>query len=169
MKTKLSIGLIIVITVVVFYFLFFPARLSEQQSLQPKTIETLAERPAEEVVVAKSKSREESKEDDVRRAGMEAEYQKLEAARSDLRRQLSLLKTRLWNLELPAEQANRISEDLRAGYALLKNPPLLGAFHDQQGIEREIKKIEALRDKLADIEKFLDEVRGTEPEPSVDQ
>lgn len=162
MKTKLSIGLILVLVALILYVVFFPSRLSEHQSVQPSANEVVRPMHTEETVTDNDSPQDGVQEDEQRRAQMEAEYQKLEDARQELRRHLGLLKTKLWNLELPAEQARRVGDDLRQGYALLKNPPLLGAFRDQQGIQRESRKVEAIQEKLAEVEKLLDEARAKE-------
>lgn len=151
MKIKLSIGLVVIIVLVVLYFVFFPSRLSEHQALQPA-----ATTPVTEPAAAGTG---EDKEQE-RRAAMQAAYQKLEAARTALRQHLGLLKTDLWDVELPADQARRVTENLKEGYALLRNPLLLGAFHDSQEIQLEIKKIEAVEEKLAGVGKLLDQVRA---------
>lgn len=158
MKTKLSIGLIVIIALVVLYFVFFPSRLSEHQSLQPAATTPAAEPAA--AAPGDNAASGAGEDEEERRAAMEAAYQKLEAERKALRHHLGILKTDLWDVELPAEEARRVTENLKEGYVLLKNPPLLGAFQNSQEIQREIEKIQAVEKKLAGVRKLLDQVRA---------
>lgn len=160
MKRKLSIGLAVIILAALLYFLLFPAPLSEQQSLDTSPVETAKQPVLSDTVTADNTVVKETDDSEARRQRMEEAYQRLEQARKDLRRRLDRLKSRLWNLELPAAQARQVSEDMRRGYLMLKNPLLLGAFYDDQGIEREIKKIGAINKNLVEIETLVDQARS---------
>lgn len=87
-----------------------------------------------------------------RLATLRAEYAELEHAREALRRQLGKLKARLWNARLPADQARALTKQMRAGHALLKNPPLLGAFRNVEAMRRETAKVNSVADKLRELE-----------------
>ncbi|MGI9228893.1 MAG: hypothetical protein ACR2P9_03440 [Gammaproteobacteria bacterium] len=76
-----------------------------------------------------------------RTAAMRQQYAALEQARTELRRRLAGLKAQTWNLRLPPDQARQITTDMRQAHALLRNPPLLGAFADADGIKREQDKV----------------------------
>ena len=94
-----------------------------------------------------------------RREAMRAEYAKLEQERDAVRKRLGILKSRLWKLRVPPERAREIQELMGQGYALLRNPPLLGAFSSTDDIAREIKKVNGISDRLetleTDIEAYL--------------
>ena len=96
---------------------------------------------------AEAQAREEQ-----RLAALRAEYAELEQARAALRRQLGRLKARLWQARLPAAQAQALTRQMRAGHALLKNPPLLGAFRNVEAMRRETAKVNSVTGKLRELE-----------------
>lgn len=103
--------------------------------------------PARPVPSAEALAREEK-----RLAALRAEYAELEQARAALRQQLGRLKARLWKARLPAAQARALTKQMRAGHALLKNPPLLGAFRNVEAMRRETAKVNSVAGKLRDLE-----------------
>lgn len=92
-----------------------------------------------------------------RRQAMRAEYDRLEQAREGVRKQLGILKSRLWRLRVPPDRSRAIQEQMRQGYALLKNPPLLGAFSSADEIAGEIEKVNGVNDRLKTLETDMDE------------
>ena len=88
--------------------------------------------------------------------GLRADFEHLAEARQGLRSRADLLKSRIWDLQLPRADANRISEALHRAYAYLKNPPMLGAYHDRQQLRRERKKIAAMMADLQQAEAIVD-------------
>ncbi|MDE0156464.1 MAG: hypothetical protein OXS28_12765 [Gammaproteobacteria bacterium] len=94
-----------------------------------------------------------------RREAMRAEYEKLEQARDGVRKQLATLKSRLWKLRVPPDRARAIQEQLAQGHALLKNPPLLGAFSSVDEIAGEMEKVSGVNARLealgTDVEALL--------------
>ena len=103
--------------------------------------------PARPATSAEALAREEK-----RLAALQAEYAELEQARGALRRQLGKLKARLWKARLPAAQARALTKQMRAGHALLKAPPLLGAFRDVEAMRRETAKVNSVAGKLRELE-----------------
>ncbi len=91
-----------------------------------------------------------------RREAMRTEYDRLEQARDGVRKQLGILKSRLWKLRVPPDRSRAIQEQMRQGYALLKNPPLLGAFSSADEIAREIEKVNGVNDRLKILEMDID-------------
>ena len=91
-----------------------------------------------------------------RREAMRAEYNRLEQAREGVRKQLGILKSRLWKLRVPPDRSRAIQEQMRQGYALLKNPPLLGAFSSADEIARETEKVNGVNDRLKTLETDMD-------------
>lgn len=103
--------------------------------------------PARPATSAEALAREEK-----RLAALQAEYAELEQARGALRQQLGKLKARLWKARLPAAQARALTKQMRAGHALLKNPPLLGAFRNVEAMRRETAKVNSVAGKLRELE-----------------
>ena len=93
-----------------------------------------------------------------RREAMRAEYEKLEQARDGVRKQLAKLKSRLWKLRVPPEQARSIQEQVAQGHALLKNPPLLGAFLNVDEIAGETEKVDGVSARLQALETEVEEL-----------
>ena len=93
-----------------------------------------------------------------RREAMRAGYEELEQARDGVRKQLARLKSRLWKLRVPPDRARAIQEQLAQGQALLRNPPLLGAFSDPDGIAREIDKVGEVSARLDALETDVEEM-----------
>ncbi len=89
-----------------------------------------------------------------------AEYKKLEKARRNLDRRLARIKGVMWNVELPAEQAEEIVSKIRKGYALLKSKKLLGAFSGLESISDELARVEYVHQNL---ESVLDEIKAAKP------
>lgn len=85
-------------------------------------------------------------------AAMRAAYAELEQARDTVRRQLGRLKSRTWKLRVSPEQARAITEQMQQGYAILKNPPMLGAFSSVAEIRQELGKVTRAADKLSALE-----------------
>ena len=96
----------------------------------------------------------EESEAEQRRAEMKALYKKLEKARRDLDRRLARLKALLWDIELPAEESNRITDQMKNAYVLLKNKRLLGAFRGVEDLQDELSRVEYAYDGLEPIEKM---------------
>ena len=95
-----------------------------------------------------------------RREAMRAEYDRLEQSREAVRKQLGVLNSRLWKLRVPPARARAIREQLAQGHALLKNPPLLGAFSSVDEIAGETEKVNGVSARLealeADVEELLE-------------
>ena len=100
-----------------------------------------------------------------RRAAMRAEYDRLEQARAAVRKQLGRLNSRLWKLRVEAEQSRAIQEQMQQGHALLKNPPLLGAFSSPGEITREIEKVREVNERLKSLETEVEEYLASQQSP----
>ncbi len=90
-------------------------------------------------------------------AAMRAEYARLEQARDTVRLQLGRLNSRIWKLQVSPDQARTIRDQMRQGYALLKNPPMLGAFSSAAEIRKELAKVTRIADKLGALETTVQE------------
>ena len=89
---------------------------------------------------------------DQRRADMEAEFDQLARARRDLDQKLNKLKVVLWDLKLPRAEGDAITETLKNGYAMLKNPNMLGAYSGVDDISTELARVKYLYAQLQQIE-----------------
>jgi hypothetical protein len=92
---------------------------------------------------------------ETRRLAMQDAYADLEKDRLLLNRQLGSLNAKLWGLRLPAARARKIQEDMMGARKLLSSPPLLGAFHDVDGIRHERDRVHAALERLKTIEEEL--------------
>ena len=63
----------------------------------------------------------------------------------------------MWNVQLPAKQAEDIVSKMRKGYALLKTKKLLGAFSGLQSINDELARVEYAYQNLEGV---VEEVRA---------
>ena len=99
--------------------------------------------------------------EDERYAAILAEYKKLEKARRNLDRRLARIKAVMWNVELPAEQAEEIVSKIRKGYELLKTKKLLGAFSGLQSISDELARVEYAHENL---EGLVEEIKAAKSE-----
>ena len=57
---------------------------------------------------------------------------------------------------MPPDRARAIREQVRQGHALLKNPPLLGAFSSVDEITGEIEKVRGINDRLKTLDKDVE-------------
>ena len=95
--------------------------------------------------------------EEARYAAIKAEYKKLEKARRNLDRRLARIKGVMWNVQLPAKQAEDIVSKMRKGYGLLKTKKLLGAFSGLQSISDELARVEYA---YKNLEGVVEEVRA---------
>lgn len=158
MKISTMIGVLLVLAVVIHYVTF---RSDSNAGLKPLS-EMSSSRPAsEEAAINMAPSAQDSasqiidNSDQNRRNDMRAAYAKLEQARKLLKSQANLLKSKIWGLQLPAEQANNVSKKMRQVYAYLKNPPMLGAYFELDEIHIEIRKVEAMQEGLNEAEQLI--------------
>ena len=99
--------------------------------------------------------------EEARYAAIQAEYKKLEKARRNLDRRLARIKGVIWNVQLPAKQAEDIVSKMRKGYGLLKTKKLLGAFSGLQSISDELARVEYAYQSLEGV---VEEVRAAKSE-----
>ncbi len=78
-------------------------------------------------------------------------YKQLEKARRDLDRSLSRLKAFLWNVKLPADEAQAINAELLSAHGLLKNKKLMGAFTNHEAMKDELVKVNYSHNKTKEI------------------
>lgn len=147
MKYVLLIVLALVIGTLAFVFGWF--------GIDSKTI--VVSTPIVETEIAEEPGNEEMIAEEERYAAIKAEYKKLEKARRNLDRRLARIKGVMWNVELPAEQAEEIVRKVRKGYQLLKTKKLLGAFSGLESISDELARVEFAHQNLEGV---IEEVKA---------
>ncbi len=157
MKYILAIVLLLVIGTIIFVMApertFEAGKPSETSAIEQES-ESISTTDTAEMVAA-----------DQRHTAMLAEYEKLEKARRNLDRQLARLKAILWGVMLPREQAAEITEQMKTGYALLKNKRLLGAYYNLSEITSELGQVRFIYNKLKDIEQTVREIKEQNKKP----
>ncbi|MFQ5661357.1 MAG: hypothetical protein ACE5GZ_13115 [Gammaproteobacteria bacterium] len=163
MKKKISIGLIVIAVLVAVYFILVPTKTADQsETASPAGHQSGSVPPPKRAVEERQVNMERESpvdEEALRLEKMKTAYQTLEDSRKRLRRQLGKIKARSWNLELPDGQAAAITKELTRAYALLKNPPLLGAFRDTEGINKAIRQLDTVHGRLDGIEQQITQAR----------
>ena len=151
---KYILGIVLFLIAVTIYFITRPQpdfeageTVVEQQTTGTESAEGPVQ-PDPEMVARQQK-----------RQAMEAEFEKLEKARRNLESRLSRLKAVLWGVEIPKEESDAISNEMKNGYLLLKNKKLLGAYSDVAAITDEYNRVEYLNDYLKKIEEKYREQR----------
>ena len=146
MKYILGIVLFLIATTV--YFITRPAPTFEAGK---ETAAPEIPQEKDQNILQEDESVEEVKADP-RRIAMEAEYEKLEKARRNLESRLNRLKAIFWGVEVPKEQHEAISKEMRNGYMLLKNKKLMGAYADVADISNELSRVEFINNYLQEVE-----------------
>ena len=151
---KYILGIVLLLIAITVYFITRPqpdfeaGKITvEQQSSGIKSAEEVVQ-PDPEAVALKQKRQE-----------MEAEFEKLKQARRNLEAHLGRLKAVLWGVEIPKEESDAISSEMKNGYLLLKNKKLMGAYADVAAITDEYNRVEYLNDYLKKIEEKYREQR----------
>ena len=90
-----------------------------------------------------------------RRAAMESAYSSLEELRKELKSRANLLKSRVWGLEMPPEEAKLITHAMKRSYVYLKNPAMLGAYFEIGDIQREMRRVRAMLDELEEVDSLI--------------
>lgn len=150
MKTKLSIGLLAIVVLAGLYFAFVP-----RQSAGPNQTQMAKAEAARAAAAARAAQAAAEKRAAEKQKQIEAAYAELKKDRDRLNRQLGLVRTDVWGLKLPRQQADSIEDKLLNGYKLLKHPPLLGAFSNVEQISEERAKVQGALDDMAQIEQEL--------------
>lgn len=149
MKYVLFIVFLLILGTMAFVFGWFG---SDSQTVVVKT-------PVAETEVMNNVNDEDNDEEEERYAAIQAEYKKLEKARRNLDRRLARIKAVMWNVQLPAEQAEVIVSRMRKGYELLKTKKLLGAFSGIQSVSDELASVEYAYQNLEGI---VEEVKAAQ-------
>lgn len=162
MKKKISIGIIVIAVIVAVYFLFAPSPVDEQRmrekSQVKQTLDMTAPDKAEESGAAPAP--ESANPDADRVARMREQYDILVQARRDLQQQINDIKARLFDVKLPAPEADKLNKEMMSAYVLLRNPPMLGAFSDVEDIRDELARVRAAQEDMKAVQERIAEVKN---------
>ena len=89
---------------------------------------------------------------EARREAMSVAFEELKKARRNLESRLARMKAVAWGVELPKAEADVINEQMKQGYALLKNQRLMGAYSNAEEISNERASIEFINENLKTVE-----------------
>lgn len=165
MKKKISIAAIVIAIILGIYFVFAPREVGDNDVAPPGIDEALQETEpsaGQSDEPAQNEVEPTGVDVDERVQRMREEYAVLEKKREALSNRLDDLRARMYNVELPADQAEEVNDELKKAFMLITNPPMLGAFHEVSDIHSEIDKVERAQRKLAEIRNIIDEVKGSE-------
>jgi hypothetical protein len=160
MKLPLITGTLLLLLGILSYFVLAP---SEPASVLPSEWSQQALPAGDDQSsngVSSERSDDTHKQDEStekRRNEMKQAYTALELSRKQLKSQANLIKSKIWGLELPKEQASLVSNGLQQAYFYLKNPPMLGAYFELEEINFEMKNVEVMQVNLDEIEALLEQ------------
>lgn len=98
--------------------------------------------------------------ENARHEAMRVAYAALEQERRELADRLGLLKTQLWQVKLRPDQSATLTRVMMQGHALLKDPPLLGAFTGAVEIEQERARLRAVQSGLDELRPVIEAARA---------
>lgn len=147
---KAMVGLVIAILIVSVVTLFWPSdandHLTETVSKPASAKETATNAADESLAASEQKA-----------AQMQEEYEKLEQARMDLKRNLARLKHEMWGMTFPPDQAAEMNEIMLNAHKFEKTPRMLGAFLNVQEISAELDKVRFAIKSLEELEATINE------------
>ena len=91
---------------------------------------------------------------------MKQEYEVLEKERRILKQRLGRLKHHLYGLKFDKNKADEMREILLVAHKLIKNPDMLGAFSDVEGIRNEVSKLKFANKSLNRISEMIQEKKS---------
>lgn len=151
---KAMVGLVIAILIVSVVTLFWPSdandHLTEAVSKPAAAVETATNTADESLDPALAASEQKA-------ARMQEEYEKLEQARMDLKRNLARLKHEMWGMTFPPDQAAEMNEIMLNAHKFEKTPRMLGAFLNVQEISAELDKVRFAIKSLEELEATINE------------
>jgi len=165
MKKKISIAIIIIAVIVAAYFLFVPSPVDQQRVRESAEVKQTLEQTKPETspppggTAATTARAGLNAADQAQR--MHDTYQVLQQERSKLSDQLSNLRAQLFDLKLPAKQAEEYNKKMMKAYMLINNPPMLGAFNNVNDIHDEIDRVKAAQEDLDEVGKGIAAAKGS--------
>ena len=152
MTLKYILGIVLILIIATVIFVTGPKKIYETG--KPEMVPEVTQQQTSEDTEHGEKNISQKSPEDERRAAMQAEYDKLAKARKKLEQRLNRLKVELWDIKLPKEEGDKITEQLKNAYVLLKNPKMLGAFSGGSEISDELSRVEFAYNDLESVEKI---------------
>lgn len=157
---KAMVGVVLAILIIFCIRLFWPS--SDMEISNDIQSNNIQEEIAEETIVEKMDSTPgttlpelNNTEDKAKTRLMRAEYETLEDARIKLKKHIGKLKHDMWGLTFPKETAKKVSNAVLGASRLLKNPNMLGAFHNVEQIKDEIAKVNFAQKSLQEVDEII--------------
>jgi hypothetical protein len=165
---KAMVGLVIAILIIFSLKLFWPSNqtgvsdvsLNEDMNEQDVISETSTVQDDSSSLKLNAPS------DDEKVKQMTAEYETLEKERKILKRHLARLKHDMWGLKFDPEKAKQISNIMLYAHKLIKNPDMLGAFSNAEGIKDEVAKVKFAEKSLEQVNAMIEENKKSSKESS---
>ncbi len=158
MNKTVLIGAAISFVIVLLFIVLMPKRNVDQDLVTENTVSATPPVNLGQSKVEPEERFESSKEmlvEDKHRNDMQSAYAGLQQSRKQLKSDANWLKSKIWGLKLPSEQARTINNTMRQTYAYLKNPPMLGAYFSVDEINREVRQVESMIAGLGKAEKII--------------
>lgn len=155
---KAMVGLVLALLIIFGYRLFWPSSEPELNTVSDSDVSIEKTEDIESYAENESISSSQqlnAPSDKEKTRLMRAEYERLEEARTKLKRHIARLKHEMWGLRFPADIAKKISMTVLGANKLLKNPHMLGAFYSVEQIKDEIAKVEFAENSLIEIDEIV--------------
>ncbi len=165
MKISVATGIMGILAVAIVYTVLRPdgntvGELETQLATSSQTmVETALDVPE---TAQKTDAQKQQVSRENRRKEILETFAELQQSRKKLKSYANLLKSKIWGLELPAQQARDVSHKMRRAYAYLKNPTMLGGYIEPGEIRNEIGKVEAMLLDLKEVERLIGDSQHSE-------
>lgn len=161
---KAMVGLIVAILIIFSLRLFWPSTQSGMSEVSENEQPEISEENGS--LSEKLNISDDSLAEDERTRLMTAEYEILVQARKELKRHLARLRHDMWGLKFASEKAKKMSTSVMGASRLLKNPHMLGAFSNVEGIKDEIAKINFAEKSLQQVNEIIEASKNNSEESS---
>lgn len=158
------VGLIVAILIIFSLRLFWPSTQSGMSEVSENEQPEISEENGS--LSEKLNISDDSLAEDERTRLMTAEYEILVQARKELKRHLARLRHDMWGLKFASEKAKKMSTSVMGASRLLKNPHMLGAFSNVEGIKDEIAKINFAEKSLQQVNEIIEASKNNSEESS---
>ncbi len=164
---KAMVGLIIAILVVFGLRLFWPSTESGVSEVSIKEEMNASKNVQAEILEVRIEENNSSSQelnapsDDERTKLMTTEYEILQQERKKLKRHLARLKHDMWGLKFSSEKAKKMSATVMGASNVLRNPDMLGAFSNVEGIKDEIAKVNFAEKSLQQVSELIEASKST--------
>ncbi len=164
---KAMVGLIIAILIIFGLRLFWPSTESGVSEVSIKTEMDGSKNEQAEILEVRTEENDSSSQesnavsDDERTKLMTTEYEILQQERKKLKRHLARLKHDMWGLKFSPDKAKQMSATVMGASNVLRNPDMLGAFSNVEGIKDEIAKVNFAEKSLQQVSELIEASKRT--------